>query len=100
MLRRLTVDPWLHVRVRACFVMPWGACVRVSWAMTSQQSLLGAGEKDDRDVIAAIEASKQEIEIEKARRGRGRVDKEAEEEENPEMLKAIAESRCDRGTNY
>lgn len=47
---------------------------------------LGAGEKDDRDVIAAIEASKRE----NTATGYG---KEQEEEEDPEILKAMAESR-------
>lgn len=39
---------------------------------------LGAGEKDDRDVIAAIEASKRE---------------EATEEGDPEVLRAMEESK-------
>lgn len=45
---------------------------------------LGAGEKDDRDVIAAIEASKRENNANGYRE---------QEEDDPEILKAMAESR-------
>ncbi|CAM9943206.1 unnamed protein product [Ectocarpus fasciculatus] len=48
----------------------------------SLEESLGAGEKDDRDVIAALEASKRDSE-----------NNAREEGEDPEVLKVIAESR-------
>lgn len=61
-----------------CFV-----CVCVRALGVAMQSL-GAGEKDDRDVIAAIEASKRENNANGYRE---------QEEDDPEILKAMAESR-------
>lgn len=60
-------------------------CVVVRVFGVARQSL-GAGEKDDRDVIAAIEASKRE------NSANGHVG-EQREEQDPEILKAMAESR-------
>ena len=60
-----------------------------------RQQSLGAGEKDDRDVIAAIEASKRENDNKEEARQRAAGEEEEEEEEDPEVLKAIAESRWD-----
>ena len=56
-------------------------CAHVSGVTTQP---LGVGEKDDRDVIAAIEASKRE------NSASGYV---KDEEDDPEILKAMAESR-------
>lgn len=44
---------------------------------------LGAGERDDRDVIAAMEASKR----------KNNNSKEEEDKQDPEVLEAIAESK-------
>ncbi len=87
----------MSCHVMSCHVMSWGGGVRS--CLPAFQSLGGAGEKDDRDVIAAIEASKREVEEASKQRGVGRGGNIEEEEEDPELLKAIAESRCDRGTD-
>lgn len=69
-----------------CVISIGGAnlCVFFFVGCAALQSL-GAGERDDRDVIAAIEASKRENNVAVAGYGK--------EEEDPEILKAMAESR-------
>lgn len=66
--------------VCVCFL-----CGRVVSVLGFALQSLGAGEKDDRDVIAAVEASK--------RQNRANELGKEEEEEDPEVLKAMAESR-------